>query len=62
MIIIYRCYGGTHSSVMAASIHLELLPGDRKPAGKELLALPYFDRIQPCFNIRGKRGKWAGFF
>ena len=44
MIIIYRCYGGTHSSVMAASIHLELLPGDRKPAGKELLALPYFDR------------------
>lgn len=44
MIIIYHCYGGTHSSVMAASLHLELLPGDRKPAGKELLALPYFDR------------------
>lgn len=44
MIIIYRCYGGTHSSVMAASIHLDLLSWDRKPTGKELLELPFFDR------------------
>ena len=44
MIIIYHCYGGTHSSVMAASLHLGLLPQDKKPTGKELLALPYFDQ------------------
>jgi hypothetical protein len=33
MKIIYHCYGGTHSSVIAAAIHLGLLPEDRVPGG-----------------------------
>ncbi|HHT63376.1 MAG: DUF3189 family protein [Bacillota bacterium] len=44
MKIIYCCYGGSHSSVTAAAIHLGMLPLTRKPTGKELLSIPYFDR------------------
>ncbi|MGQ9497758.1 MAG: DUF3189 family protein [Desulfotomaculales bacterium] len=41
--IIYHCYGGTHSSVLAACIHLGILKDRVIPTGKELLALPGFD-------------------
>lgn len=44
MKIIYHCYGGAHSSVTAASLHLGWLPTDRLPTDEELKALPYFDR------------------
>lgn len=44
MKIIYHCYGGTHSSVTAAGIHLGLLPKDRLPSPQDLLNLNYFDR------------------
>lgn len=44
MKIIYHCFGGTHSSVTAAAIHLGLLPRDRLPTLRELLAIPFFDR------------------
>ncbi len=44
MRIFYHCYGGTHSSVAAAGIHLGLLPRDRKPSHLELSSLKYFDR------------------
>ncbi len=43
MKIIYHCFGGTHSSVTAAAAHLGLLPSERKPLPRELLALPFFD-------------------
>jgi len=42
--IIYHCYGGAHSSVTAAAIHLGWLPTDRLPVAKELKQIPYFDR------------------
>jgi hypothetical protein len=45
MKIIYHCYGGTHSSVMAASLHLGLLKKNRLPSSRELLSCPYFDRL-----------------
>ncbi len=45
MVIIYYCYGGTHSSVLAAAIHTGLLPVDKIPASREIMALPYFDKI-----------------
>ncbi|MDO9535774.1 MAG: DUF3189 family protein [Bacillota bacterium] len=45
MKIIYHCYGGTHSSVMAASIHLGILDSRKRPSKKELLACPYFDEV-----------------
>ncbi|GAF27108.1 GTP cyclohydrolase II [Moorella thermoacetica Y72] len=43
MKVIYHCFGGSHSSVTAAAIHLGLLPRDRLPAAAELMSLPYFD-------------------
>ncbi|MGI6488630.1 MAG: DUF3189 family protein [Syntrophomonadaceae bacterium] len=44
MEIIYHCFGGSHSSVTAAAIHLEMLPTHRIPTREELMALPYFDK------------------
>lgn len=43
MKIIYHCFGGSHSSVTAAALHLGLLSSDRPPTLEELLAIPYFD-------------------
>ncbi len=44
MKIIYHCYGGSHSSVTAASIHLGLLPADQVPGREMFRDLPLFDR------------------
>ena len=44
MKIIYHCYGGSHSSVTAAGIHLGLLPSDRLPSLDMFMKVPYFDR------------------
>lgn len=48
MMIIFQCFGGTHTSVAAASIYLGRLPRTRKPRLQEVLALPYFDRVDNC--------------
>jgi len=48
MNIIYHCYGGTHSSVVAASIHVGLLPDDRLPEDRQLISLPLFDKLTPA--------------
>lgn len=44
--VIYHCYGGSHSSVTAAGIHLGLLPRDRIASAEELLKLPHFDAVE----------------
>ncbi|NLG31978.1 MAG: DUF3189 family protein [Syntrophomonadaceae bacterium] len=44
MIIIYHCFGGSHSSVLAAGVHLGLIPKHRLPSVEEMMALPYFDK------------------
>ncbi len=44
MKIIYHCYGGSHSSVMAAALHLGLIPKDRIPNENELMTIPYYDK------------------
>ena len=44
MKVIYHCFGGTHTSVVAAAIHLGWLPRHRPPRPEELLATPLFDR------------------
>jgi len=44
MKIIYHCYGGAHSSVTAASIHLGLLPADHVPGLKAFWEIPFYDR------------------
>lgn len=43
MKIIYHCYGGSHSSITVAGIHLGFLSVDRQPTTEELLRLPYYD-------------------
>ncbi len=43
MNIIYNCYGGSHSSVTAAAIHLGLINCGQTPCAKELWKLPYYD-------------------
>ena len=45
MIIIYNCYGGTHSSILASAIHLKKLPKDRTPTKKEILDTDYFNKL-----------------
>lgn len=46
MKIFYCCYGSAHSSVVAASIHLRLLPMDRIPASREFQWLPHYDKTE----------------
>lgn len=44
MRIFYCCYGSAHSSVVAASIHLGLLPWNRLPKAREFEVLPHYDK------------------
>ncbi len=44
MKIIYHCFGGSHSSILAAALHLGLIEKKRLPSMDEMLALPYFDK------------------
>jgi len=44
--IVYHCYGGSHSSVTAAGIHLGFLPRERTARAEELLQVPHFDRYE----------------
>ncbi|NLM39658.1 MAG: DUF3189 family protein [Firmicutes bacterium] len=45
MKIIYYCYGGTHSSPIAAALHIGLLPKNKCPTKEEILRLPWFDKV-----------------
>ncbi|MFO7819951.1 MAG: DUF3189 family protein [Halanaerobacter sp.] len=46
MKIIYYCYGGTHSSVLAAAIHTGQLKGDQIPNKKEINSLFLYDKVE----------------
>ena len=45
MVIIYNCYGGTHSSILASTIHLKKLPMDRIPTKQEILSIEHFNKL-----------------
>lgn len=45
MKIIYYCYGGTHSSVLAAAIHTGKLSNNKIPSKEEIYALPLYDKV-----------------
>jgi len=45
MIIIFQCYGGTHTSIVAASLYTGRLSLSRPPRTEELISLPYYDRM-----------------
>jgi hypothetical protein len=42
--IVYCCFAGTHSSVIAAAVHLGILPERRIPTIAEITAVKEFDR------------------
>ena len=44
MKVIYHCYGGAHSSVTAAAIHLGYLPVERVPSAREIMDVPLYDK------------------
>jgi hypothetical protein len=46
MIIIYNCYGGTHSSILTSAVHLGFLPSDSIPSKQQILNTEYFNRLQ----------------
>ncbi|SMB98312.1 Protein of unknown function [Thermanaeromonas toyohensis ToBE] len=52
MKIIYHCFGGTHSSIVAAALHLGWLPREHLPSAAEIQAIPYFDQRR-----RGEEGE-----
>ena len=45
MIVIYHDVGGSHSSCVAAHIHINNLPMDSIPSNNEILKLPTFDKL-----------------
>lgn len=50
MKIIYSCYGGAHSSIVASAIHMGYLPTDRIPSKEEILSTPYYDQSPKEFR------------
>lgn len=46
MKLFYYCYGGAHTSVTCASIHLGYLPKDRVPEAREFLSVPFYDKME----------------
>lgn len=45
MIIVYCCYGGAHSSPIAAAIHLGELKEGKTPSEEEIWNIHYFDKV-----------------
>lgn len=45
MKIIYHCFGGTHSSVLCAALHLGMISDQQIPGYRELMECPYFDKV-----------------
>ena len=45
MMVCYQCYGRSHTSIVAAHLHLGRLPRDGSiPTVKQFMDLPYFDQ------------------
>lgn len=45
MKLFYCCYGGSHTSVTCAAIHLKYLPDDRVPEPSEFVSVPFYDEM-----------------
>ncbi|MGI6188915.1 MAG: DUF3189 family protein [Clostridiales bacterium] len=46
MKLFYHCFGGAHTSITCASIHLNFLPRDRIPKTYEFKAIPFYDKME----------------
>lgn len=47
MYILYHDYGGTHSAIVAANMHLNQLPMDHVPDKDTIRSLPLYDQLTP---------------
>ncbi len=47
MKVIYHCYGGSHSSVIAAAIHVGIMPYHLPPPKEAFFSCPLFDQCNP---------------
>ncbi|MFY9175962.1 MAG: DUF3189 family protein [Caldicoprobacterales bacterium] len=46
MKLFYHCFGGAHTSITCAAIHLGYLPMDRVPGSQEFNSVPYYDKME----------------
>ncbi|MCK8826548.1 DUF3189 family protein [Natroniella acetigena] len=46
MKVIYYCYGSAHTSVLAAALHVGLLPLQEKADSEAIKNLPHYDQIE----------------
>ena len=46
MMVFYQCYGGAHTSIVAAHLHLGLLSEATTPSVGRIMVLPFFDRAK----------------
>ncbi len=46
MKVFYFCYGGSHTSVVAAAIHTGRLDPGRPPTARQLASVRHFDRVR----------------
>jgi len=46
MKLVYHCFGGAHTSITCASIHLNYLPCDKIPSEKEFSSIPFYDETE----------------
>lgn len=59
--VLYHCFGGAHTSVVAGALHLGLLPA--RPHWRQIASLPHFDRTThrergwPLFLGTDERGR-----
>ncbi|MDI3508082.1 MAG: hypothetical protein PWP48_15 [Clostridiales bacterium] len=54
MKLIYTCYGGSHSSVTAAAIHLGYLPCHGRSSYEQFYTIPFYDEMD-----EDQLGKWV---
>lgn len=52
VVIIYCCYGGAHSSPIAAAVHVGKLSKDKQPTKEEIFNVRYYDKVDS--QARGK--------
>ena len=46
MKLFYHCFGGAHTSITCAAIHLGHLPTDRTPAAREFISVAHYDKME----------------
>ena len=46
MKLFYHCFGGAHTSITCAAIHLGYLPMDRTPNAREFISVAHYDKME----------------